>query len=79
MALVRTLDSILEDTNKLARMRRQSRRLAEDIFDWRIVAARTNAIYEEVISGKTPTISAIWETGSADGRCLESHIRARGS
>lgn len=79
MALVRTLDSILEDPNKLAIMRRQSRRLAEDIFDWRTVAARTNLIYKEVISGKTPTISAIWETGSADGRCLESHIRASGS
>ena len=71
-ALARTLGSILEDPNKLARMRRQSRRLAEDIFDWRIVAARTNAIYEEVIAGKTTTMPAIWESGGADGRTLES-------
>ena len=69
-ALTRVLDSILEDPNKLARMRRQSRRLAEDIFDWRTVAARTNSIYEEVIAGETSAIPAIWESGGADGRTL---------
>ena len=62
-ALTRVLDSVLEDPNKLAQMRRQSRRLAEDIFDWRIVAARTNAIYEEVIASKTPAMPAIWKSG----------------
>ena len=72
VALTRTLDSILEDPNKLARMRRQSRRLAEDIFDWRIVAARANAIYEEVIAGKTSAMPAIWEPGGIDGRSIES-------
>ena len=70
-ALTRILDSILEDPDKLARMRRQSRRLTEDIFDWRIVAARTNAIYEEVITGKTSALPAIWEPGGTDGRTLE--------
>ena len=70
-ALTRTLDSILEDRDKLARMRRQSRRLAEDIFDWRVVASRTNAIYDEVITGKPPAIPAIWKSGGLDGRALE--------
>ena len=74
-ALTRVLDSMLEDPNKLARMRRQSRRLAEDIFDWRTVAARTNAIYEEAIAGKTPTIPSIWESGGADGRALETQSK----
>ena len=69
-ALTRVLDPILEDPDKLARMRRQSRRLTEDIFDWRTVAARTNSIYEEVITGKTPAMPAIWESGGADGRAL---------
>ncbi|MXY21428.1 MAG: glycosyltransferase family 4 protein [Dehalococcoidia bacterium] len=77
VALARTIDSILEDPNKLARMRRQSRRLAEDIFDWRIVAARTNAIYEEVIAGKMSTMPAIWESGGTDGRTL-TQVAPRG-
>ena len=70
-ALARILDSILETPNKLTQMRSQSRRLAEDIFDWRIVAARTNAIYEEVITGKTSALPTIWEPGGTDGRILE--------
>ena len=70
-ALTRTLDSILDDRDKLARMRRQSRRLAEDIFDWRVVASRTNAIYDEVITGKPSAIPAIWKSGGLDGRALE--------
>ena len=66
-ALTRTLDSILKDPDKLARMRRQSRRLAEDVFDWRVVASRTNAIYDEVVSGRPPAIPAIWKSGNMDG------------
>lgn len=68
--LTRALESILEDTDKLARMRRQSRRLAEDIFDWRKIAARTNSIYEEVVTGKPPAIPAIWKADNMDGRAL---------
>lgn len=69
-ALTRTLDAILEDRGKLARMRRQSRRLAEDVFDWRVVAARTNAIYDEVIAGRSPALPSIWKSGGLDGRAL---------
>ena len=69
-ALTRTLDAILEDRAKLARMRRQSRRLAEDVFDWRVVAARTNAIYDEVIAGRSPALPSIWKSGGLDSRAL---------
>ena len=71
-ALAQTLESILQDPDKLARMRHQSRRLAEDIFDWRVVATRTNAIYKEVIAGKPSTAPPIWKVDDADGRALES-------
>ena len=69
--LARTLDSILRDRDKLDRMRSQSRRLAEDVFDWRVVAARTNAIYNEVIDGTPPAMPDIWQRGGMDGRALE--------
>ena len=71
-ALATTLDSILEDPDKLSRMRSQSRRLAEDTFDWRNVATRTNSIYKEVIAGKLPAMPPIWESEGPDGRTLES-------
>ncbi len=69
-ALAQTLDSILEDRDKLERMRHQSRRLAEDIFDWRVVATRTNSIYEEVMAGRPTTIPPIWKSGEADEHTL---------
>ena len=69
-ALLQTLEKILQDSGKLSHMRHQSRLLAEDIFDWRKVAARTNVIYDEVITGRTTELPEIWESGSADGRTL---------
>ncbi len=69
-ALLQTLEKILQDSGKLSRMRHQSRLLAEDIFDWGKVAARTNAIYDEVITGRITELPEIWEPGSADGRTL---------
>ena len=59
-ALVETLDSILGDRDKLKQMRQQSRRLAEDVFDWRVVASRTNKIYDEVLTGRDLSITPIW-------------------
>ena len=50
---------------------RQSRRLAEDVFDWRVVASRTNAIYDEVVSGRKAAVPDIWQRGGMDGRALE--------
>ena len=55
-------------------MRSQSRRLAEDVFDWRVVASRTNAIYDEVdgrVSGRPAAVPDIWQRGGMDGRALE--------
>ena len=67
-SLAETLESILGDSDRLERMRARSRRLAEDVFDWRVVAARTNAIYDEVISGRPPATPDLWERGGPDGR-----------
>ena len=67
-SLAGTLDSILQDRDRLERMRSQSRRLAEDVFDWRVVAARTNAIYDEVVNGRPSAMPDLWERGGPDGR-----------
>ena len=67
-SLAQTLESILRDPDRLDRMRAQSRRLAEDVFDWRVVAARTNAIYDEVVSGRPSAMPDIWQRGGPDGR-----------
>ena len=68
--LAQTLESILQDRDRLDRMRSQSRRLAEDVFDWRVVAARTNAIYDEVVSGKPSAMPDLWPRGGPNGRAL---------
>ena len=67
-SLADTLESILGDRDRLERMRGQSRRLAEDIFDWRVVAARTNAIYDEVIQDRASEMPDLWERGGPNGR-----------
>ena len=67
-SLAQTLESILADRARLERMRAQSRRLAEDVFDWRVVAARTKAIYDEVIGGRPSAMPDLWERGGPDGR-----------
>ena len=71
-SLAQTLDSILRDRDSLARMRSQSRRLAEDIFDWRVVATRTNAIYDEVVSGRDSALPDLWPRGGPNGRPMAS-------
>ena len=68
--LAQTLEMILQDSRKLSQMRQQSRLLAEDIFDWRKIATRTNAIYDEIVTGRATELPEIWEPGSADGRTL---------
>ena len=64
-ALMETLDSILGDRDRLKLMRQQSRRLAEDLFDWRVVASRTNKIYDEVLTGRDLSIPPIWGDGGS--------------
>ena len=58
-SLARVLDSLLADPSRLADMRLRSRRLAEDVFDWKVVAARTLGIYDDVLQG-ADTATAIW-------------------
>ena len=58
-SLAGVLDSILADPLRLADMRLRSRRLAEEVFDWKVVAARTLGIYEDALQG-TATAPAIW-------------------
>ncbi len=59
-ALVAAINAILRDRSRLEVMRRESRRLAEDVFDWRVVAARTNSVYDAVLQGREPSLPAIW-------------------
>lgn len=65
-SLVRVLDSILADPSRLADMRRRSRRLAEEVFDWGVVAERTLRIYEDALRG-TSTVTPIWGPAAQDG------------
>ena len=58
-SLAGVLDSILADPSRLADMRLRSRRLAEEVFDWKVVAARTLKIYEDALQGTDPA-AAIW-------------------
>ena len=77
-ALAARLDALLGDGERLAHMRAQSRRLAEEVYDWRVVAARTNAIYAEVVSGAPPASPPLWERPAGDGRSLPPPPRRRG-
>ena len=76
-ALAACLDALLSDADRLAYMRAQSRRLAEEVYDWRVVAARTNAIYAEALSGAPAALPPLWKRSSGDGRNLPPPPRRR--
>lgn len=76
-ALAARLDALLSDADSLAHMRAQSRRLAEEIYDWRVVAARTNALYAEAIAGGPSALPSLWRRPSGDGRSLPPPPRRR--
>ena len=59
-SLAGVIDSILSNPARLADMRLRSRRLAEEVFDWKVVAARTLSIYEDALRG-TNAATAIWQ------------------
>lgn len=59
-SLAGVINSMLADPARLADMRRRSRRLAEEVFDWKVVAERTLKIYEDALGG-TNTAAAIWQ------------------
>ena len=54
------LDSILSDRDELEAMRARSRGLAEEVFDWKVVAKRTNSVYEAVLKGVEPSLPRLW-------------------
>ena len=60
-SLTQVLHSMLVDRRKLAEMRFNSRRLVEDIYDWNVVAQRTNGIYEDVLNGTNSSVE-IWNS-----------------
>ena len=58
-SLTQVLHAMLVDRKKLTEMRFNSRRLVEDIYDWNIVAQRTERIYEDVLNGTNNSVE-IW-------------------
>ena len=76
-ALANRLDALLSDADNLAEMRAQSRRLAEQVYDWRVVAARANALYAEVVSGAPSALPPLWERPTGDGRRFPPPPRRR--
>jgi len=51
-ALADKISLALSDPGKLAEMGRQSRKIAEEEFDWKLIAARTREVYEELLREK---------------------------
>ena len=47
-------------------MAKNSRVLAENVFDWQVVAQRTNQVYEEVLLGVDRHIPPIWDSQVSD-------------
>ena len=58
-SLARVLGAMLADPKELNEMKLNSRRLVEDVYDWNVVARRTNGIYEDVLNG-TNDSAEIW-------------------
>ena len=54
------LDSIVSDRCEMNAMRQRSRSLAEEVFDWRVVAERTNSVYASVLKGREPSLPRLW-------------------
>lgn len=48
-ALAQRINSLLSSPEAKARMGRESRRRAEEEFDWKLIAARTKEVYEELL------------------------------
>jgi glycosyltransferase involved in cell wall biosynthesis len=48
-ALAEKINELLDDPAKRARMGMASRKRAEEEFDWKLIAARTKKVYEDVL------------------------------
>ena len=58
--LAMTLKSMLFNDIALEHMQDRSRQLVDELFDWRVVAERTQRIYEGAITGSDTEISPLW-------------------
>ena len=59
-ALAETLGEMLKNWDQLCAMRSISQQLAADMYDWRVVARRTNQIYDEVVTGTPSSLPPLW-------------------
>ncbi|MFP6565708.1 MAG: hypothetical protein VB961_00245, partial [Dehalococcoidia bacterium] len=53
---------VLSDEDRRNSMSENSRLLAENVFDWKVVAKRTNQVYEEILQGTDEHIQPIWDS-----------------
>lgn len=53
-ALAEKVNRVLADPGLRSRMGAASRRIAEEEFDWKLIAARTRQVYEELIAVRNP-------------------------
>ncbi len=51
-ALAEKVNALLDDPEKRAQMGKASRKRAEEEFDWKLIAARTKQVYEELLREK---------------------------
>lgn len=65
-ALAAAVSEVLSDEGQRERMSGNSRSLAEAVFDWRVVANRTNQVYDEVLRRIDHNIPTIWESSFAN-------------
>jgi glycosyltransferase involved in cell wall biosynthesis len=60
--LASALSLVLSDADRRNSMSEKSRLLAENVFDWKVVAKRTNQVYEEILQGTNEHIQPIWDS-----------------
>jgi glycosyltransferase involved in cell wall biosynthesis len=53
-ALARRINAVLADGGLRARMGAAGRKIAEEEFDWKLIAARTRQVYEDLIKSRNP-------------------------
>ncbi|OPY28791.1 MAG: putative glycosyl transferase [Methanocella sp. PtaU1.Bin125] len=53
-ALAEKINAVLSDADMRSRMGAASRRIAEEEFDWKLIAAQTKQVYEELLDSNHP-------------------------
>ncbi|HUL62632.1 MAG TPA: glycosyltransferase family 4 protein [Methanocella sp.] len=57
-ALAARINALLADGGLRARMGAAGRKIAEEEFDWALIAAQTKRVYEELLAGRNPQASS---------------------